>query len=105
MIRKSVRSKHRAYFPNNRNYLCVHDFEIRKGAEKIANYPDTFLLSRSIALDNAKLEILDRSVVPSTTITGPVAQVIELNTVKDIMKYDKELITAKAGTVIQIVLQ
>jgi azurin len=79
-------------------------FEIRKGAEKIGNYPDTFLLSRSIALDNAKLEILDRSVSTSTTITGPVAQVIELNTVKDIMKYDKELITAKAGTVIQIVL-
>lgn len=79
-------------------------FEIRKGAEKIANYPDTFFLSRSIMLDNAKLEILDRSVLTSTTITGPVAQVIGLNTVKNIMKFDKELITAKAGTVIQIVL-
>ena len=33
------------------------------------------------------------------------AQVIVLKVVKDIMKYDKELITAKAGTTIQIVLQ
>ncbi|MBK5270434.1 MAG: hypothetical protein JJE22_05400, partial [Bacteroidia bacterium] len=79
-------------------------FEIRKGTEKIANYPDTFFLSRSISLDNAKLEVLDRSGLATTTITGPVAQIIELNTVKDIMKYDKEMITAKAGTIIQIVL-
>ena len=79
-------------------------FEIRKGIEKIANYPDTFFLSRSISLDNAKLEVLDRSGLEATTITGPVSQVIELNTVKDIMKYDKELLTAKAGTIIQIVL-
>lgn len=79
-------------------------FEIRKGPEKIANYPDTFFLSRSISVDNAKLEVLDRASLVATTITGPVSQVIELNTVKDIMKYDKELVTAKAGTIIQIVL-
>lgn len=79
-------------------------FEIREGAEKIANYPDTFFLARSISFDNGKLEILDRSGLTQSQITGPVAQIIELNTLKDVMKYDKELLTAKAGTIIQIVL-
>src|SRR5205814_7409489 len=37
--------------------------------------------------------------------TGPVAKVIVLTVVKNVMKYDKQLITAKAGTTIRIVLQ
>jgi len=77
--------------------------ETKTGADKVANYTDTFLLARSNTLTNAKLEILE-SLTPKT-ITGPVAKVIVLKVLKDVMKYDKELITAKAGTTIQIVLQ
>ena len=77
--------------------------ETKTGTDKVANYPDSFLLARSNTLTNAKLEILE-SLTPKT-VTGPVAKVIVLKVLKDVMKYDKELITAKAGTTIQIVLQ
>ncbi|HEY5968496.1 MAG TPA: PVC-type heme-binding CxxCH protein [Chitinophagaceae bacterium] len=77
--------------------------ENKTGAEKIADYPDSLLLSRNNTLAVAKLEILE-SIAPKPTI-GPVAKVIILRVLKDVMKYDKELITAKAGTTIQIVLQ
>jgi azurin len=71
--------------------------------QKIANYPDSFLLSRSNNLTGAKLEILESIGVQAPT--GTIAKVIVLKVVKDVMKYDKQLITAKAGTTIQIVLQ
>ncbi len=77
--------------------------ENKTGAQKVANYPDSFLLARSNALTGAKLEILE-SVGPKNA-TGPIAKVIVLKVLKDVMKYDKQLITAKAGTTIQIVLQ
>ncbi|OYX28811.1 MAG: hypothetical protein B7Z06_00610 [Flavobacteriales bacterium 32-35-8] len=76
-------------------------FERSLGADKVANYPDNYF-SRSTVLENGKLEILNKSGV--TEVVGKVDQVITLNTLKDVMKYDKELITAKAGTTIQIVL-
>jgi hypothetical protein len=61
-----------------------------------------FLLRAS--LSNAKLETLDVSAA-SQPVTVKVDQVINLSTVKDVMKYDKTLVTAKAGATIQIVLQ
>ena len=76
-------------------------FERSTGADKVANYPDTFF-SRTTAFNNGKLEILDTSA--ASEVVENVDQVIVLNTLKDVMKYDKELITAKAGTTIQIVL-
>src|SRR5690606_18471251 len=76
-------------------------FERSTGADKVANYPDTFF-SRTTAFNNGKLEILDTSA--ASEVVENVDQVIILNTLKDVMKYDKELITAKAGTTIQIVL-
>lgn len=78
-------------------------FETRRGEEKIANYPDTFFLTRGTWPSDAKLEILE-SAAPAATTTAKIDKVIVLNVVKDVMKYDKELITAKAGTTIQIVL-
>lgn len=78
-------------------------FENKKDRQKIANYPDSLLLSRSNALTGANLEILE-GLAPKTT-SGPIAKVIVLKVLMNVMKYDKELITAKAGTTIQIVLQ
>jgi uncharacterized protein len=78
-------------------------FENRKDSEKVANYPDTFLLTRGVGPSNAKLEILESNIPAAPA--GKIDRIIVLKVVKDVMKYDKELITAKAGTVIQIVLQ
>ncbi len=76
-------------------------FERSTGTDKVANYPDVFY-SRTTSFNNGKLEILDTSA--ATEVVEDVDQVIVLNTLKDVMKYDKELITAKAGSTIQIVL-
>jgi putative membrane-bound dehydrogenase-like protein len=76
-------------------------FERSLGAEKVGNYPDNYF-SRATTFENGKLEILNKSNVAD--VTAKVDQVIVLNTLKDVMKYDKELITAKAGSTIQIVL-
>lgn len=78
-------------------------FETRKGEEKIANYPDTFFLTRGSNPTNSKLEILES--MSAEPAAGKIDKVIVLKVLKDVMKYDKELITAKAGTTIQIVLQ
>ncbi|HKH62110.1 MAG TPA: PVC-type heme-binding CxxCH protein [Flavitalea sp.] len=75
----------------------------KTGSEKIADYPDSAFILRS-NLNNAKLEILD-GIAPATTKPGAVDKIIVLKVVKDVMKYDKILVTAKAGTTIQIVLQ
>ncbi|MBU3820965.1 ThuA domain-containing protein [Flavobacteriaceae bacterium XHP0103] len=77
-------------------------FERSTGNDKVANYPDNYF-SRTTAFDNGKLEILNNAA--NADASGPVDQVIELNTLKDVMKYDKEVLTAKAGTTIQIVLK
>lgn len=79
-------------------------FESRKGEEKVANYPDTFFLTRGSGPSNSKLEVLE-SAAPANSTAAKVDKVIILKVVKDVMKYDKELLTAKAGTTIQIVLQ
>jgi len=76
--------------------------ESGKGNAKIANYPDTFFLRSN--LTNVKLETLE-DVTPSDSKLGKVDKLVMLGVVKDIMKYDKQLITAKAGTTIQVVFQ
>lgn len=78
-------------------------FENKMGEQKIANYPDSFFLARNNILTGAKLEILES--IASKTTAGPVAKIITLNVLNDVMKYDKQLITAKAGTTIQITLR
>jgi azurin len=76
----------------------------RKGNEKVADYPDSAFFMRG-NLMNAKLETLDGIPVPTAKTAPKIDQVITINVVKDVMKYDKTLITVKAGTTIQIVLQ
>jgi azurin len=76
----------------------------RTGTDKIADYPDSTFFLRGINLTNAKLETLE-GITPAVAVTGKVDKVIVLKVLKDVMKYDKQLITAKAGTTIQIVLQ
>lgn len=78
----------------------------RKGAERITDYPDSLFLLRA-NLTNAKLETLEGLASASATAakTGKIDKVLTLKVVKDVMKYDKQLLTAKAGTTIQIVLQ
>lgn len=76
-------------------------FERSLGADKVANYPDNYF-SRATTFENGKLEILNKSNVSAADVK--VDQVIVLNTLKDVMKYDKEVITARAGSTIQIVL-
>jgi len=76
--------------------------EPRKGNDKIADYPDSFNMRSN--LTNAKLETLDGIAAPAKKI-GTVDKVIVIKVVKDIMKYDKQLITVKAGTTVQIIIQ
>jgi putative membrane-bound dehydrogenase-like protein len=74
----------------------------RRGDEKVADYPDTLFILRG-NLTNGKLETLEGIVRPGE-LPKP-DKVIVLGVLKDVMKYDKTLLTAKAGTVIQIVLK
>jgi azurin len=75
-----------------------------KRNDRITNYPDSIFFLRA-GLANAKLETLDGDTSPAVNENVKVDQVINLSTIKDVMKYDKALITAKAGTTIQIVLK
>jgi putative membrane-bound dehydrogenase-like protein len=77
--------------------------DMRKGMERIIHYPDTMFFLRA-GLNNAKLETLGDILVKTEQGTVIVDQVIKLTTVKDIMKFNKEIVTAKAGSTIQIVL-
>ena len=73
--------------------------------QKLAEYPDTFRL-RSM-FTSGKLEVFtpgSAASIAATANKSPVAKVIVVNVVKDVMKFDKTLLTAKAGTTIQIVL-
>jgi len=76
--------------------------ETGKGNDRIAEYPDsTFFLRGNLEV---RLETLDGiSIAPKSV--AKIDKVITLNAVKNVMKYDKKLITAKAGTTIQIVLK
>ena len=77
--------------------------DARKGNDRITDYPDsTFMLRSNIT--NLKLEML-AGTAPLVAKTGTIDKVIILKVVKDVMKYDKQLITVKAGTTVQIVLQ
>jgi putative membrane-bound dehydrogenase-like protein len=78
--------------------------EEKQGNEKIGEYPDTFRI-RS-ALTNSKLETFTPG-SPESIAAAPKAkasQVITINVVKDVMKFDKTVINVKAGTTIQIVV-
>ncbi len=74
-----------------------------KGNGRIADYPDSIFFLRA-GLTNAKLETLTNDKSAVDIVPGKIDQVIMLNTVRDVMKYDQTLITAKAGTTIQIIL-
>lgn len=90
--------------------LFTTDLEIplRVGAEpatadnKVAEYPDSFFLRSTLA--NAKFETLE-SIAAPVREAGKVDKVIVIKVVKDVMKFDKELITATAGTTIKLELQ
>jgi putative membrane-bound dehydrogenase-like protein len=75
--------------------------ETQSGNNKIGAYPDSAFILRSNL--KVKLETLDG---PVTAIKGMVKidKVITINVVKNVMKYDKAVITAKAGTTIKIIL-
>lgn len=79
-------------------------FDDKKGDEKIGEYPDTFRI-RS-ALTKGKLETFTPG-SPESVAAAPkakVAKAIIINIIKDVMKFDKTLITAKAGTTVQITI-
>lgn len=77
----------------------------RKGADRVVDYPDSMFFLRA-NVTKQKLETLGKATTTATTTTGAgtIDKTIILNVVKDIMKYDKQLLTAKAGTTIRIVL-
>jgi azurin len=74
-----------------------------KGDQRITEYPDSLFFMRA-GLTNAKLEMLEGTAAPVKTAAAKVDKTIIINVVKDVMKFDKQLITAKAGTTVQIVL-
>ena len=76
--------------------------ENKRGEEKIGDYPDSNFIMRA-TLTNGKLETLE-GVAPAVNLGTP-DKVITLSVIKDIMKYDKQLLTAKAGTVLRIVMK
>ena len=75
-----------------------------KGEERIAQFPDSLFFMRA-NLTNAKLETLDGLKVAEPEATGKIAKTIVMRVVKDVMKFDKVLVTAQAGTTIRIVLE
>jgi putative membrane-bound dehydrogenase-like protein len=79
--------------------------EDKIGSEKVAEYADTFRIRA--ALTSAKLEVFTPGSAKSVAATGKpaVAKVIVVKVIKDVMKFDKTLITAKAGSVVQIDFQ
>ena len=75
--------------------------ETQNGTNKIGTYPDSAFILRSNL--KVKLETLDGPVTAVKEVVK-IDKVITINVVKNVMKYDKEVITAKAGTTIKIVL-
>ena len=76
--------------------------EVEKGNKKIGAYPDTAFNVRANL--KVKLETLEVTLTTPKTV-AKIDKVITLTVLKNVMKYDKELITAKAGTTIKIVLK
>jgi azurin len=76
--------------------------ETQSGNSKIGTYPDSAFILRSNL--KVKLETLGGIVAPAKE-TVKIDKVITINVLKNVMKYDKELITAKAGTTIKIILK
>ena len=74
-----------------------------KGKDRLISHPDSLFFLRA-NLVNAKVETLGSERAATPEIPVKVDQVFTLNTVKDVMKYDKTLLTARAGSTIQIVL-
>ncbi len=79
--------------------------ETLQGKEKIANYPDTFNLRSSLYAGKLELFSPGTSKQIDKASTPAVEKVIVIKVVKDVMKYDKTLITARAGSVVQIVFE
>jgi putative membrane-bound dehydrogenase-like protein len=79
--------------------------EDKQGSDKVAEYPDTFRIRG--ALTGARLEVFTPGSPQSLASTKKqtASKVIIMNVVKDVMKFDKTLITAKAGSVLQIVFK
>lgn len=79
--------------------------EDKQGSDKVADYPDTFKIQA--ALISAKLEAFSPGSPKSAAAAGKptITKVIVIKVVKDVMRFDKTLITVKAGTVVQIVFQ
>jgi putative membrane-bound dehydrogenase-like protein len=78
-----------------------------KDNERVVAYPDSlFMLRGNIA--NGKLEILkseNSSTGGSSFRDDEVEKTIVLNILKDVMKFEKEALTAKAGSVLRIVVK
>ena len=91
-------------FKNNFTLPLRVGMDLRTGEDKIADYPDTSFSLRGLSLTNAKLEMLESS-TPTVAVAVKIDQTIFLKVPKNVMKYDKQLITAKAGTTIKIVLE
>jgi len=79
--------------------------EDKTGSDKVADYPDTFRLRA--ALTGAKMEVFTPGSPKSVAASEKqkASKVIVVNVVKDVMKFDKTLITATAGSVVQIVFK
>jgi len=79
--------------------------EEQTGTGKVANYPDTFRLRANLSA--AKMEVFTPGSAKSNAAADKpvVKKVIVVKVLKDVMKFDKELLTAKAGTTVQIVFQ
>jgi hypothetical protein len=68
----------------------------RKGDDRVFNYPDSIFQLRA-NLISARLETLE-VMSPAAIAAGNIDKTIIIKVLKDVMKYDKVLITAKAGT-------
>ncbi|MEO5891375.1 MAG: PVC-type heme-binding CxxCH protein [Ferruginibacter sp.] len=75
-----------------------------KGNDRIMEYPDSIFRFRAV-LNKLLLETLDLSTPADAGKTGKIDKTIILKVVKNVMRYDKQLLTAKAGTTIQIIFQ
>jgi azurin len=75
-----------------------------KGADRLTTYPDSIFNLRA-RMENTKLETLDGTKAPVAAGKEKIEKVIVLKVVKDVMKYDNQLLTAKAGSTIQIIFE
>jgi putative membrane-bound dehydrogenase-like protein len=81
-------------------------YDNSKGDDKVADYADTlFFLNAN--LTNARLETLAglTNAAAATDKDVKIDRTIVVKVIKDVMKYDQQLITVKAGITIQFVFQ